>query len=805
MKNPCSISSPSGSRRGIGLRSVVLEAACLVPWFFRGGFGRWLLLLALAGLIPGGLRSVSAAEIFTSAFISEVLAVNPRGLKDEDGDRPGWIEIHNGGQSKLSLAGWFLTDSPENPTKWRFPNVEISPDKDLLVFVSGKNRTNNLTPLHANFRLESRWGYLALFGRRTNLVSALRPSQPLPNEGVAIGRVRGEPALVGPMLRPTPGRHNSSSGPGFASEVGFSKPGGNFVDPLTVELYGGATNVVIRYTLDGTLPHSRSPVYLGPLAVTNSVIVRARAYQDGLLPGPPRGEAYLHVSTNAVGFSSSLPVLVMETFGKDTLVSAQRSFVHLSLHEPVGGRTSLTNAPTLAARAGLRVRGSTSASMPQQSFAVSFLDEFNEEISVPLLGLPAESDWTLYAPNWFDPVMIHNPFVHQLSRDMGRYSPRTRFVEVFLVRSAGAVRDVHYHGVYVLQEKIKIAKHRVAIDKAGADDLKPPDITGGYLLKFDRLGPGEEGLNVAGVGMVFVEPKEGLMTLPQRAPQMKYLRSFFDDFDSALHGPNWRDPRKGYPAFLDVEAAIDFHVLEVLSGNVDAMLLSTHFYKPRNGKITFGPHWDFDRALGSTDGRDENPRYWNTGPFFSGAWWPRLFSDPDFWQRWVDRWQELRQSHFSTTNLHGLVDRLCAELKEAQPRQYKRWDMQPRGGSYQGEISLMKKWLSNRVDFIDGQLTQPPRFNREGGRVAPGFLLTLSLPTNSTNATVYYTLDGSDPRLSQGAVSSNALAYVEPIALRSNCVITARAWNPKQRQTDGPPVSTPWSGRVTAKFEVVRP
>ena len=283
-------------------------------------------LLALIGAaVCLGVLRASAAETFTSAYISEVLAVNVRGLKDEDGDRPGWIEIHNGGQSKLSLAGWFLTDSPENPTKWRFPNVEIPPDKDLLVFVSGKNQTNNLTPLHANFRLESRWGYLALFGRRTNLVSQLRPTQP-PAAGVAIGRVRGEPALVGPMLRPTPGRHNSSSGPGFASEVRFSKPGGNFVDPLTVDLSSGATNVVVRYTLDGTLPHSRSPVYLGPLAVTNSVIVRARAYQDGVLPGPPRGEAYLQVSTNAVGFSSSLPVLVMETFGKDISVSAQRSF-----------------------------------------------------------------------------------------------------------------------------------------------------------------------------------------------------------------------------------------------------------------------------------------------------------------------------------------------------------------------------------------------------------------------------------------------------------------------------------------------
>ena len=783
-------------------------AALQEPGRFLRPFGRLTSRLALQGLIGGsivlGALRLWAAETFTSAYISEVLAVNPVGLKDEDGDRPGWIEIHNGGQTTVSLEGWFLTDSRLNPTKWRFPNVDIPPDKDLLVFVSGKDRTNNLAPLHANFRLETRWDYLALFGRGTNLVSELRPPQPSPAAGVSIGRVRGEPGLVGPMPRPTPGRHNSSSARGSAPLVRFSKPGGNFLEPITVDLSSGATNIVVRYTLDGTLPHSGSPVYSGPLSVTNSVIVRARAYQDGLLPGPPRTEAYRLISTNVVGFTSSLPILVMETFGREVSVSAQRSFVHVALHEPVNGRTSLTNAPTLATRAGFRVRGSTSAGMAQQGFAITFLDEFNGDRELSPLGLPADADWILYAPNDFEPVMIHNPFIHQLSRDMGRYSPRTRFVEVFLVRSAGPVRDVHYNGLYVLEEKIKTGKHRVAIDKAGADDLKAPEVTGGYLLKFDRLGPGEEGLNAAGAGMVFVEPKEQLMVLPQRAPQIKYLRSYFSDFDRVLYGADWKDPEKGYASFLDIEAAIDFHVLEVLSGNVDAIVLSTLLYKPRNGKITFGPHWDFDRALGSTDGRDDDPRNWTTGPFFSGAWWPRLFSDQDFWQRWVDRWQEMRGTHFSSTNLNDLVDRLTDELREVQARQYKRWDLRPRGGSFQSEIDLMKKWLSNRVDFIDGQLAQPPALNHPGGKVEAGFRLSLAAPAASTNTTVYYTLDGSDPRRPQGGVSSNAFSCTGPITLSSNCTIVARAWNPDRRQTGGPPVSTSWSGRVTAKFEVVR-
>jgi len=745
-----------------------------------------------------------AADTFNSVYLSEFLADNQHGLKDDDGDYSPWIELHNGGAGAVNLAGWFLTDSPTNLTKWRFPGVALLPRKELVVFASGKGRTNDLAHLHTNFRLDPKGNYLALVNRATNVVSEFTPAPQSPD--VSDGRVRGEPALRGRFVRPTPGKPNASSGPGFAPEVVFSKPAANFIEPFTVELSARGSNAagaIIRYTVDGSLPNRASPVYSTSLLITNTAHLRARAYQDELLPGLPSSTAYLKLFTNVMEFTSTLPLLIMDTFGKDLPVSAQESFVHLSFFEPVNGRTSLTNPPSLTTRGGFRVRGSSSSGMPQSSFAVDFLDEFNDEKSRAPLGLPADSEWILYAPNAYDPVLIHNPFIHQLSRDMGRYSSRTRFVEVFVVRRAGRVKEAHYNGLYVLEEKIKIGRNRVNIDRLGAEDLKPPQVTGGYVLKFDRLGPGENGFAVSGDrGLVYVEPKEQTLLLPQRSPQREYLRTFFGDFERALHGANWKDPTTGYRAYLDVEAAIDFHVLEVLSGNVDAMVLSTYFHKPRSGKIICGPHWDFDRALGSTDGRDANPRQWDTGPFFGGEWWPRLCSDPDFWQRWVDRWQELRGTHFALTNLNGLIDRLANEVRDAQPRQYQKWGFSPRDGSYQGELKLMKGWLSSRVDFIDGQLTAPPRLGHKGGRVPSGFLLTLSTPDSSTNTTLYYTLDGSDPRLSQGAISSSAIVYTNPIPLNARARVVARARNPRQRQTGGPPSSTPWSGPVAATFEV---
>jgi hypothetical protein len=750
--------------------------------------------LVLALSLEGRLQ---AAERFDSVFLSEFLADNQRGLQDDDGDRSGWIELCNGGTSTMNLDGWFLTDSPTNLARWRFPKVALLPGKCLLVFASGKGRATNLAFLHANFRLDPKGSYLALVNRATNVVSefAAQPQQP----DTSYGRARGEPSLRGFFPRPTPGKPNASSGAGLGPEVSFSKPGGSFWQPFSLELKSAARGAVIRYTLDGSLPTSNSPAYGPPLLITNSVQVRARTYQPGLLPGPPGSESYVRLATNVLGFTSTLPLLIMDTFGRDTRVQARSTAVHLSFFEPVNGRCALTNRPTLTTRAAFRVRGSTSAGMPQPGFAVEFLDEFGGEQAHAPLGLPADSDWVLYAPNGFEPVMIHNPFIHQLSRDLGQYSPRTCFVEVFLVRASGPVTEAHYGGIYVLEEKIKIGPNRVAIDELGAADVKPPAVTGGYLLKFDRLGPGEGGLEAGGAGMVYVDPQEEVIELPQRAPQREYLRRYFDDFERALHSPKWRDPREGYRAYFDVDAGIDFHVVEVLSGNVDCMAFSTHFYKPRGGKLTFGPHWDFDRALGSTDGRDANPRRWNIGPFFGGAWWPRMFSDVDFWQLWVDRWQKLRRTHFSPASLDGLVDRLSGELKEAQPRQERRWDLHPRGGSYQSEVNHMKRWLADRADFVDRQLAQPPRFDPPGGRFTAGTRLSLAA---APGATIYYTLDGTDPRLAQGEASTNALIYREPIELLTRTRIVARARDPKQRQSGGPQSSTPWSGPVAAGFAI---
>ena len=100
--------------------------------------------------------------LLAAPFISEFLASNSEGLADEDGEASDWIEIHVPDGASLSLAGYTLTDDQENLTQWAFPDVTVEGGGYLIVFASGKDRSDPEQELHANFRLDNAGEYLAL-------------------------------------------------------------------------------------------------------------------------------------------------------------------------------------------------------------------------------------------------------------------------------------------------------------------------------------------------------------------------------------------------------------------------------------------------------------------------------------------------------------------------------------------------------------------------------------------------------------------------------------------------------------------
>ena len=782
-----------------------------------------LYLILAVGMVLFTGRAASPA-----LKISEFMALNGKTVQDADGEYSPWIEIYNPTTASVSMSGWSLTDDTNNLRQWRFPNVTLlqaseanQSDNFMVVFASGKNRTNNLAELHTNFQLPSDGGFLALVDPNTNIVAVFN-SYPAQQADVSYGLDPGDPAVQGYFANSTPGKPNSTSGATAAPKTTFSQIGRAFSSPFSLVLSSGP-DAAIYYTTNGSMPTENSLLYQTPISIARSMQVRARAYVAGLMPGAIHGETYLQLNDDLAATSSSLPAIVVYNFAAGEVQEATDQVANISIYEPQNGVTSLTNAPTLTSRAGIHLHGSSTLTAPKKSFAVEFWDELGNNTDRSPLGFPAESDFILYGPDTYEPVLMHNPLIYKISNEMGRYASRTRFVEVYLNTGGGPLGMVNYNGIYVLEEKIKWGPNRVNVSKVGSvDALHPldntdPNLTGGYIAKVDRLDTGERGFFAYRLTNSYDYPQETEMKTPQRAPQKQYLQNYMNSFSNALSGTNFTDPQLGYRPFIDVPSWIDYHILNVVTLNVDALAASAFYYKDRSDVLHYGPIWDFDRSQGSKEIYDFNPNTWGQSvtDMFRKYWWTRVFSDPDFWQAWIDRYQDLRETTLSTNHVYALIDGFAAEVAPEDDREAARWQniTSPRygtngyygyfyffPGTYQGEVDFLKQWYGDRFNFLDTNFLAKPALSITNGFFQTGDMLEMTVPPG---ATIYFTLDDSDPRLPGGGISPAAVVYESPISLAAGETLKARAYDPQHFNMTGtnkPILSSPWSGLANETF-----
>ncbi len=81
-----------------------------------------------------------------------------------------------------------------------------------------------------------------------------------------------------------------------------------FVDKTNIVMSSATPGVEIRYTLDGTEPTPQSPLYSGPVPITDSTVVKARAYRPGLQVNPPELSGTHATPISSAYFRSSRPL-----------------------------------------------------------------------------------------------------------------------------------------------------------------------------------------------------------------------------------------------------------------------------------------------------------------------------------------------------------------------------------------------------------------------------------------------------------------------------------------------------------------
>lgn len=203
---------------------------------------RHLLFALLAGLTIN--EDIEAA----TPVISEFLAANNTGLRDQDGEPSDWIEIYNPDSAPVSLAGYALTDDREVPAKWLFPVVTVPAQGFLVVFASGKDRRDPAAELHSNFKLDRDGEYLALIRPDGHTpASEYSPAYPRQLTDLAYGPAMQTESVVwvpaGAVARwrvPTDGQFDSDwRQPAFNDSgwlsvilgVGYDRPAAGTADP----------------------------------------------------------------------------------------------------------------------------------------------------------------------------------------------------------------------------------------------------------------------------------------------------------------------------------------------------------------------------------------------------------------------------------------------------------------------------------------------------------------------------------------------------------------------------------------------
>jgi len=673
-----------------------------------------------------------------------------------------------------------------------------------------------------------------------------------------------QPIQIGRLAAPTPGTYNTEL---QASDVSFSRDSGLFTETFLLTLTPEIDGETVRYTLDDSEPDASSTVYNGPISVDSTTHIRARAFNEHEGPGSIFGASYVKMESGLADFSTHLPVIVIDNDGKGNPLDKIFRTAFTTVFEPNNetGETTLTSIPSLAQRSAWHRRGSSSFTQGKPNYRLEFRDQTDDDKDVPVLDLPADSDWILTTFARFDRAMMRNPVALDSSRELGIYAPRTRYVEVFFNQDGDDLEEDDYFGVYLLSENIKRGNDRVDIEK-----LDPSDkLTGGYIIKSDRVGSGDftfrtnRGIpSESSLRFITVEPEGFEITDEQK----NYISGYVQQFEDALYGENFQNADGvHYSEFIDIDAFIEQHLFQVFFKGPDALRFSTYFHKDRGGKLRFGPNWDQERIIGvesdTATNRARNPENWNGDgdirDLFSHDWWDRLFEDPDFMQAWIDRWVNF-QTVFNSDRISRFYNSYEASLLGDNPldspvtRNFNRWgDSASNGGSeawpnsrirtsnntdsnnyyqfgdpsltagatdpevsptpsnilayWRAEVSHVRSWTDQRMVWIAQALPERASISRPSGPLPLGTEVTLSA---SGQGQIYYTIDGSDPRAPGGEPSVSASLWDgTPITITMTQKLTVRVLdpdnpNPRDQVLGQPNRYDIWSAPSSAIYEV---
>jgi hypothetical protein len=449
--------------------------------------------------------------------------------------------------------------------------------------------------------------------------------------------------------------------------------------------------------------------------------------------------------------------------------------------------------------AGLRIRGGYSRNDfdPKHAFRLFFNDDYDGELNYALFGNEGVDQFkkidlrTAQNYSWSSEgdsrmTFLRDIFSRDRMRDMGE--PYTRGREYFLYING------QFWGIYQTEERpdADYAASYFGGDDDDYDVVKHNADNGSYTVTATD-----------GNLDAFLQLWD-LSNQVAAAPTQSQKYALF----MQMQGLNTDGTRKlAYPVLLDAQNLIDYMALILYSGNLDAPIsnfignvgINNWFgIRNRNGDQGFqflvhdSEHTMLDvntnrnGPFGTPDADHANPQWIHQQLMFCDEY--RLM--------FADRVQKLTLTGGALSASAGLArfNARKLEIDSAIIAESARWGDSKHEPPYtkttwQTAINASITWIQQRTAIVLNQFRNTTLYNNGslgasaplypslnaqtplgpvGGNFAGGFALAIF--DGSSGGAMYYTLDGSDPRLVGGGIAATAKLYQSPIELPSGTV-----------------------------------
>lgn len=351
----------------------------------------------------------------------------------------------------------------------------------------------------------------------------------------------------------------------------------------------------------------------------------------------------------------------------------------------IEGNGGFDDLPTMATE--VKGRGNSTWKWEKKPYALKLSKK------TEILGMPKHKRWCLIT-NYMDRTLMRNRIAHYVASHTSlQWTPRTRYAEVWF--------NGEYLGNYLVVEQIKIDENRLDIDELTTDDNAGDALTGGYLLEMDTYFDEMNKFRSSYSDMP-VNIKSPMSRLPGRSSSISGTISTKRTTCSSTRITAIRRQCSTSP-----RSSITGSVNELMGNQEIKHPKSFYIHKPRGGKLTAGPVWDFDYGTLTLADAER----WMVRE--TSMWYSRLFLSRAVRKQARERWEAL-YPFFAT--VPDYIEAQRDYISDSARRNQDRWPeidisgeevLMPNGDellAFDEAIDRLKASYSMRLAWLDAQI-----------------------------------------------------------------------------------------------------